>query len=150
MAKLTTEQKETLARWADEGASLNEIQDRLKREFSMTLTYLDTRLLLGEHGISIKQAPKEIPAPEVVTTEPAPPETPAEGGKVTLTVDPEPMPGTMVSGSATFSDGKSAAWYLDQSGQLGLRAAEPGYKPPAADIPVFQAELEAALQRAGY
>ena len=48
------------------------------------------------------------------------------------------------------SDGKTAGWYLDQMGRLGLRATEPGYQPPAADIPVFQRELQRLLQTQGY
>jgi hypothetical protein len=79
-----------------------------------------------------------------------PDETAAGAGNVTLTIDQLAIPGTMVSGKATFSDGKTAGWYLDQFGRLGLRAPEPGYQPPAADIPVFQRELQRLLQKQGY
>ncbi|HVV71326.1 MAG TPA: hypothetical protein VHI52_07485, partial [Verrucomicrobiae bacterium] len=65
-------------------------------------------------------------------------------------VDQLAVPGAMVSGKATFSDGTTASWYLDQMGRLGLKASTPGYQPPAADIPVFQQELDLALQRAGF
>lgn len=152
MAKLTTEQKETLARWADEGASLNEIQDRLKREFSMTMTYFETRMLLVELGVSIKQPVKEAPVPAAEVPMLSPAAAPADGvgGAVTLSVDPVPVQGTMVSGRVTFSDGKTAGWHLDQQGQIGLRPPAPGYQPPAADIPVFQEKLEMELQRAGF
>ena len=152
MAKLTTEQKEALARWADEGASLNEIQDRLRREFSLTMTYFDARMLLVELGVSIKQPIKEVtvPAAEVPMLSAAGAPADAVGGKVSLTVDAAPVQGAMVSGSVTFSDGKTAGWHLDQQGQLGLRPPVPGYKPPAADVPVFQEKLEMELQRAGF
>jgi hypothetical protein len=56
----------------------------------------------------------------------------------------------LASGQATFSDGKTASWYLDELGRLGMKAPEPGYKPPAADIPMFQRELDRALKRAGF
>lgn len=164
MAKLTAEQKKTVAQWAADGATLNEIQDRLKRECSMTLTYMETRLLVMELGLKLQDKPKEkLPEPDATTApedsmpedfndatgaDPMPPDA-ASGGKVTLSMDAVTIPGTMVSGKATFSDGKTASWYLDQFGRLGLRAPEPGYQPPPADIPVFQQELQRLLQTQG-
>lgn len=168
MAKLTADQQEALARWAQEGATLNEIQDRLKQEFGLSLTYMDTRLLVMEQGVKLQDKPREkLPeeeakaAPEdAMPEEPGaydeadtmPPESsaPEGGGKVTLTMDQIAIPGTMVSGKATFSDGKTAGWSLDQFGRLGLRAPEPGYQPPPQDIPVFQRELQRLLQSQGY
>jgi hypothetical protein len=72
------------------------------------------------------------------------------GGNVTLSIDEITIPGTMVSGKATFSDGKTAGWSLDQFGRLGLRAPEADYQPPPQDIPVFQRELQRLLQTQGY
>jgi hypothetical protein len=165
MAKLTEDQQQAVARWAAEGATLNDIQGRLKSEFDLTLTYMDTRLLVMELGVKLVDKPREklpepAPTPVVQDTEDADPNGEADfealdapaagGGKVTLTLDEITIPGTMVSGKATFSDGKTAGWYLDQMGRLGLRAPEPGYQPPAADIPVFQRELQRLLQTQGY
>jgi hypothetical protein len=65
-------------------------------------------------------------------------------------VDQLARPGAMVSGKVTFSDGKSAEWYLDQSGQLGLIAQQTGYRPAAADLQQFQIALDAELSRMGY
>ncbi len=169
MAKLSPDQQKALATWAAEGASLNEIQDRLKREFGITLTYMDTRLLIMELGVKLHDKPREAPPQE--ESKPAdegaipedtgaydedeadlmPPDAPeGAGGNVTLSIDQIAIPGTMVSGKATFSDGKTAGWYLDQYGRLGLRAPEPGYQPPPEDIPVFQRELQRLLQTQGY
>lgn len=170
MAKLTADQKTAVAQWAADGASLNDIQNRLKSEFSVTLTYMETRLLIMELGLKLIDKPKEkLPEPESTPTpedampedtaggehdeaDMMPPEEPegGGGGNVTLSIDQIAIPGTMVSGKATFSDGKTAAWYLDQFGRLGLRAPEPGYQPPPADIPVFQRELQGLLQKQGY
>jgi len=80
--------------------------------------------------------------------EPAP--TPASNGAVNVTVDTLAIPGALVSGKVTFTDGQTAGWYLDQSGRLGLRAPDPGYRPPPADVPVFQAELDRVLVQAGF
>ena len=56
----------------------------------------------------------------------------------------------MLSGYARFSSGVKSQWFLDEMGRLGMNASEPGYKPPAGDIPVFQKELDLALKRAGF
>ena len=53
MAKLTEDQKKSVAQWAADGATLNQIQDRLRTEFSLTLTYMDTRLLVMELGLKL-------------------------------------------------------------------------------------------------
>lgn len=165
--KLTAEQKNQIAQWAAEGATLNDIQTRMRTEMGVSLTYLEARLLLLDEAISLKEKekPREQAAPELGAKTPseqtptegetgdndsdedygAPEDAPAGGGKVSVTVDQIAIPGTMISGKATFSDGKTASWFLDQYGQLGLRAPEKGYQPPAADIPVFQRELQRVL-----
>lgn len=165
MAKLTADQQKDVAAWAAEGATLNDIQDKLKREHSVTLTYMETRLLIMELGLKLIDKPKEKlpeppapPSPEEAAAQDEgayddgdlPPTDGATGGNVTVTLDHIALPGAMVSGKATFSDGKTAAWHLDQMGRLGLRPPEPGYQPPPADIPVFQRELQRLLQTQGY
>jgi len=177
MAQLTEEQKKTVAQWTAEGASLNEVQDRLKREFDITLTYLDARLLILELGLKIQEKkqpeePKPEPPPAQAPQQAAGPgdeEYPeelteaeaellqdealaADGGASTLTVslDAITVPGTMVSGKVTFSDGKTGGWYVDQFGRLGLQPPEPGYQPPPTDIPAFQRELDRLLRQRGY
>jgi hypothetical protein len=75
---------------------------------------------------------------------------PAAVGKVALTVDTLARPGTIVSGGVTFSDGKRAAWYLDQSGRLGVSPEEQGYRPPAGDVEEFQVQLDRELQKLGF
>jgi hypothetical protein len=46
--ELTDAQKETVAVWFADGASLDEIQKRIKAEFGVHMTYLDVRLLVAE------------------------------------------------------------------------------------------------------
>ncbi len=171
MANLSPDQKQQVETWAAEGATLNEIQDRIKTEFGMTLTYMDARLLMIDLEVKLKEkarpqepAAKPSPAPaaaaaptdEVPDAEFAedapvtPPEQPfgpvPEGGTISVTVDQITVPGTMVSGKVTFSDGVLAGWYVDQFGRLGLNAPQEGYKPPPADIPAFQRELDRLLR----
>ena len=172
MPKLTKEQEQAVRKWAEEGANLNEIQTRLKSEHDVTLTYFDARMLVVDLGLKLQEKKRETPAEEKKEAAlPAPPpqdsvedygeDEPLEpevlppqgqpgGGKATVTVDQIAIPGTMASGKVTFSDGKTASWYVDQMGRLGLQAPEQGYQPPKADIPVFQRELDLALQRAGF
>ena len=58
-------------------------------------------------------------------------------------------PGAVVSGKVTFSDGNTAAWQLNELGQLGIAPEQPGYRPPATDVQQFQAALEAELSKLG-
>ncbi len=70
-------------------------------------------------------------------------------GGVSVSVDQVTRPGTLVSGSVRFSDGQVAAWYLDQTGRLGLAPTQKGYRPPPADVEEFQIALERELARLG-
>ena len=64
---LTEEQKAEVAKWFAAGASLDEIQKRMKAEFGVHMTYLDVRLMVAE-------------LPQPVETEPAAPDGPAHDG----------------------------------------------------------------------
>ena len=46
--ELTDTQKEAVAAWFANGASLDEIQKRIKAEFGIHMTYLDVRLMVAE------------------------------------------------------------------------------------------------------
>ncbi len=74
----------------------------------------------------------------------------APAGSLTLEVDRIMRPGTVVSGSVTFSDGVSGKWGLDQYGRLMLDTGQKGYQPSPADVQAFQRELQLQLQRQGY
>ena len=67
-----------------------------------------------------------------------------------MTIDQMARPGALVSGKVTFSDGNSAAWYLDQMGRLGLTPQQPGYRPSQEDLLTFQTELQNQLANAGF
>lgn len=163
MANLSTQQRQLVEQWAAEGATLNQIQDRLRSDCSTTLTYMETRLLLMELGVKIQDKPREVPPAE----KPAPPApapgaddelpdgepvaaAPAGASDLNIIVDEIPPPGALISGKATFSDGNTIMWFLDQMGRFGMRGPTADYKPPAADIPVFQRELDTLLQLRGF
>lgn len=75
---------------------------------------------------------------------------PLGAGKVSVDVDRVMRPGTVVSGTVTFGDGKSGKWALDQYGRLMFESTPPGYRPGPAELQAFQRELSAVLQRQGY
>jgi hypothetical protein len=162
-------QRTKVVEWIGQGLKLAEIQNRLISEFKLTLTYMEVRMLIND----LKVMPKD-PEP-VKTVEPAvlgsvaqpaagaqspavgpgaaipTPGQPAKGARsVSVTVDQLTRPGAVVSGKVTFSDGNTAAWQIDQTGQLGLIPAQPGYRPPASDVQPFQTALQTELAKLGF
>lgn len=152
--QLNDEQRAQVEKWLAEGLKLADIQSRLASDLGLKMTYMEVRFLLDDLKLSPK-APEPPPAPPVpaaqnpsaIATAPAPDASPAKG--VSVSVDALTRPGALISGKVTFSDGKSADWYLDQTGRLGLVPKEQGYRPSAADVQAFQMALERELTRAG-
>jgi hypothetical protein len=143
--------RQAVTTWINDGLKLAEIQKRLETDFGLRMTYLDVRLLVDD----LKLKPKDPPPPakpaasaETALATDLPPAKAASG--VNVTVDQLTRPGALVSGKAKFSDGKTAEWFLDQSGRLGLAPTEKGYKPPPADLQEFQIALQNELQKIGY
>ncbi len=97
----------------------------------------------GETGTDDLPAEDEFPEDAGIPAD-------APAGTVSLDVDRIMRPGTVVSGSVTFSDGVSGKWGLDQYGRLMLDTGQKGYQPSPADIQAFQRELQAQLQRQGF
>lgn len=166
---LDQSQKQKVSAWIAEGLKLAEIQKRLVSEFGVNLTYMEVRFLVDDLKLVPKDpavpqapvAPKAEPAlpPPPGTGTPAsaaaggmpgPETTPAPGGNVSVNVDAVTRPGALVSGSVSFSDGQTAAWYLDQMGRLGIAPQQQGYKPSAADLEAFQRGLETELSKLGF
>ena len=159
--QLTEEQKSKVAQWIADGMKLSEIQSRLGSELDIRLTYMEARMLVDDLKLLPKDpVPEEKPVPSDVPAVPGAPaeaavvpegaaEAPVPTGGVTVGVDTLMRPGAMVSGSVTFSDGQKAAWYLDNTGQLGMVPPFPGYKPAPTDIPQFQMLLDKELTRMG-
>lgn len=154
-------QRKKVAGWIAEGLKLSEIQNRLASELGVRMTYMDVRLLVDD----LKLTPKDVepPKPPAPVTPPAgaAPQKPgglkvekeaapeSSAGGVSVSVDHLARPGAVVSGKVTFSDGKMAEWYIDQTGRLALAPQQAGYRPPAGDIQQFQAALETELSRMG-
>ena len=138
---LTEEQKADVAKWFAAGASLDEIQKRMKTEFGVHMTYLDLRLMVAD-------------LPQPVETEPAAPDGPAHEGLAhdgpAREVPAPPRRGTSSSGTPD-SSGTSSSGTPDSSGTSssgpasddGTSAAPKRYDldapdgtPPASDLTV--------------
>ena len=174
--KLDEMQKQKVAAWVAEGLKLSDIQKRISAEFGLTLTYMETRFLVDDLKLVLRDedrpkvepaspltapagpagagaaAGKATPAPTASPAQPAAPASsaaPLPGGGVSVSVDTVTRPGALVSGSVRFSDGQAAAWYMDQYGRMGVVPQQQGYKPSAADVEAFQRALETELSRLG-
>lgn len=121
---------------------MSDLQRRLKEDFGHTLTYMDTRFLILDLGIELVEEPKVVPKEEVKAP-------PVPTGFVSTTMDSLTLPGALVSGKVTFSDGETAIWMLDQSGRPGLDPDTPGYRPTQEDILDFQKQLRDLIQKSG-
>ena len=61
---LTDAQKHNVAAWIEEGLKLAEIQKKLAAECGVHLTYIETRLLIGDLQLTPKDEPvEEAPKP---------------------------------------------------------------------------------------
>ena len=147
-------QRKKVAEWIAQGLKLSEIQTRIVSELGLQMTYMDVRLLVDD----LKLMPKDIDRPKnLVSTvatpsssAPVPVNSSGQPGAVSMSVDQVARPGAMVSGKVTFTDGKGADWYFDQTGRLGLLPQEQGYRPSAADLQQFQAALDSELSKMGF
>lgn len=175
---LTPEQKEQVSTWVAAGDSLSVVQSKLASEMQISMTFMDVRFLVDDLNLELKD-PKPLPstrdlnkvqAPTPAKTatqasendaqpeddealgEDAVPATPAGLGSVSVSVDRVVLiPGAMASGSATFSDGVTAKWIVDQYGRPGFtEVSQPGYRPSPEDAQAFMRELTAAIQGPAY
>jgi hypothetical protein len=152
------ERKQIVKDLLGKGQSLSQIQDFLRKEKNDSITYMELRLLLSEMPdtkLPDKERPKTVvpaasapaAAPASPVTGPAPAATPAGGGKLSISVDQMPAPGSMLSGYARFASGAKAHWFLDEMGRLGLDPELGSGKPTQADMTEFSTELRRMLQQ---
>jgi len=60
------------------------------------------------------------------------------------------IPGALLSGSVTFTDGVTGKWFIDQYGRPNFtQISRQNYRPTPADAQAFMQELAAALQKKG-
>lgn len=140
--ELSSEQKEAVKQWINDGAKLVDVQKLLSEKFNVKMTYMDVRFLVDDLDLTMRDPKTE--AKEEAKPEPAEPETPKQGG-VTVEVNPVQRPGVLTGGNVTFSDGVQVTWELDAEGRLHLGGAAEDYRPSQEDIIDFQEKLRAIL-----
>jgi hypothetical protein len=156
MTQLTQEQKELVRQWAAAGATLPEIQKKIKEELKIPVTFMETRFLVLDLNMDIKektpvaQANIDLSKPSSAGAENEVPGENAAPGGVSVELDRVVKAGAIVSGKVTFSDGETAAWSLDQFGRLALAPANTGYRPNQDDLQSFQQELARLIQSRGF
>ena len=145
---LSEEHKQAVASWVAEGATLAEVQRRLKEECGVSVTYMDVRFLVDDLQLQLKEQPKQSEAVERLAAAKQEGENArtAPSGGVTVTMDTITKPSALASGKVTFTDGETAEWMLDQTGRLGMNPSTPGYRPTQTDIMAFQQELQRVAQ----
>lgn len=153
--ELTDSQKSAVTEWVQEGRPIAEIQRLLLEEFKISMTYMDVRFLVDDLDIAmVEPEPEEEDASADEAKPAAEAELVDEGAAsgVNVEVDAIMRPGSLVSGTAKFSDGKSLGWQLSASGQLGLIPDEgdPEYRPSDQDLQEFQTQLQQVLQQKGF
>jgi len=154
---LTDEQKAAVIDWITGGLGLSEVQKKLRDDFNVSLTYMETRFLVDDLKLTLYDEPEDEPAAEPPSSD-LDPVAPAEDidplaaapGGVTVTIDQIARPNAMISGKVTFSDGERADWSLDQMGRLGLQPDTTGYRPVEADVMKFQVELQRLARSQGF
>jgi len=156
-------QKQRVTEWIAQGLSLSEIQNRLASDLGIRMTYMEVRFLIDD--LKLKPRDKERPkSPADLKSDVKGTDAPGKNkdilankqddepaaGNVSVKVDQIARPGALASGQVTFSDGKSADWYLDQYGRLGLVPKQKDHKPSEQDLMTFQAELQTELAKLGF
>lgn len=162
---LSDEQKQTIAQLLADGASIADIQRLVSDEYHVAATYMETRFLIDDLNLDLKEEPKPEPEPsDSLEDAPSPPESPAapaeaspvdevlpaSASSVTVEIAAVKAPGTALNGTVVFSDGVSATWYIDQMGRLGLDPQQEDYQPSPEDIEAFQVELQTKMQSQGF
>lgn len=152
---LSEDQVAQIRSWAEEGAQLPEVQRRLAADLGVKVTYMEVRFLLGDLGIELK-SPEPEPEPETEADDSDFDEAldadddGASPGGVRVTFSELVRPGTAVSGRVTFANGKTAEWWVDQMGRLGLNPDDREFRPSETEMMEFQRELQRVARSRGY
>lgn len=159
--ELTEEQRSAIEQWVEEGSQLPDIQKRLKEQFGLTLTFMDTRFLMLDLGIEI-QSPQEENDEETErssqesdladqgelegpASDPFDAKRPMADGEVSVRRHEITQPGALVSGSVTFSDGEEGIWLIDRTGRPALELKNRNYEPSEPDLIALEKQLRRLL-----
>lgn len=158
ISDLSEGQIESIKSWVAEGAQMADVQKQLKEEFDVNATYMDTRFLaldLNLEFLKEEVAEEKVSEEVVLSGEPQEPAaapvevlSPADGApSVTVGIDQVAHPGSMISGTVTFSDGETGLWMIDEMGRPSIDPETEGYRPNQADLENFQAKLQHLFEK---
>lgn len=151
---LEPQQIEAVKKWLAEGASLSDVQKRLKDEFGVSMLYLDLRMLVLDIGAQVKDPPKpespKAPDADTSSTDAPDDELTPPGPRVSITLDRVVKPGALASGDATFPNGDKIHWVLDRTGRAGIDHAPEDFNPSEDEINAFNHALRDTLMKNGY
>lgn len=148
---LSEEQKQTIAQRLSDGASISDIQRLITDEFGGVITFMETRFLIDDLNLELKEPDPEPEVVEEASDTESPSDLPSDAaGGISVEIDKITQPGVSLSGTVAFRDGVSAKWYVDESGRLGLDPEQEGYQPSPEDLQAFQQELHRLMQGPEY
>ena len=142
-SELHADEPVTLTMWHVYGEQADSPMNRLIDEFNKTIgkekgIVIDVTMMSNSSQIGGKllEAQADLPgAPEMPDLS----DTKIEVSKIA-------RPGMMFSGSATFANGATAEWFLDNMGRLGLDNLQ-GENPSEEDVRKFQMALQLELRK---
>ncbi len=142
--QLSPEQVRSIRDWAEEGLDLNAIQKRLHEDLGIKLTFMDTRFLLQDLDIQIRQPEPEPQAeqPAELSGATAPPASLL--GKTQVTVDEITPPHALMAGKILFRSGAQGVWDIDRTGRINWDATLG--EPTADDLREFETELQSVIR----
>lgn len=142
--QLSPEQVRSIRDWAEEGLDLNAIQKKLHEEFGIKPTFMDTRFLLQDLDIQIKQ-PEPSPEPEQTVGVAGAMAAPASLlGNIQVTVDEVTPPHALMAGKVLFKSGAQGVWDIDRTGRINWDATLG--EPTPEDLREFETELQAVIR----
>lgn len=158
VSDLSKEQIQEIKDWVEGGAQMADLQKRLKEDFDLNATYMDTRFLALDLDLDFhkeeeaeEELAEDIVAEDIVAEDSGNGEPPAgvevippSGSEpaVSVGIDQIAIPGSMVSGTVTFSDGEKGTWMIDVDGRPSIDPETDDYRPNQEDLVDFQAKLQ--------
>lgn len=148
---MTNDERKVIVRQLlQEGRTLSQIQDYLRKEKGDAIMYMELRMLLAEMPDALlpeKEFSKPVLPAQASPVAGAPDAAAAPASKLSISMDQTPAPGSMISGYARFASGAKAHWFLDEGGRLGMEPELGTGKPTPADMQEFTTELRRMLQQ---
>ena len=138
------------------GTSLSDLQTLVNEKFDQHLTYMEIRIIASglqvdwnandpKAAAAAKEKAKREEEAKKAEAEAAAGTGEKAAGKTVVTVNKVNPPGTLASGTVTFSSGSTADWYVDQTGRPGIDNLK-GNPPTREEAQEFMMELQKVLR----